>query len=74
VGETFAAMHARYRRLRSRSFYLHHYTEYMEVGDMDAAAEDVAALADEYAALDTGGSSAAAAPAGRLAPVGVGRS
>ena len=69
VGETLGAMHARYARLRARSFYLHHYTEYMDVGDMDAAAADVAALADESGALDAGGG---AGLAERLAPLGLG--
>jgi tubulin epsilon len=73
AGETLAAMHARFARLRARSFYLHHYTEYMDVADMDAAAADVAALADEYAALNVGGGGAAEGLSARLAPLGLGR-
>ncbi len=76
VGGTFATMAGRYAKLRARSFYLHHYSEYMEVADMDAAAEDVASLAEEYAAIDSaagGGAGSAEALAARLAPLGVGR-
>jgi len=58
VGTTFTAMHQRFAKLRQRSFYLHHYSEYMSVEDMDDAAYRIAALADEYAQLD----SRAAAP------------
>jgi tubulin epsilon len=52
VGQTFRDMHARFAKLRSRNFYLHHYTEYLEVGDMDHAAQQVASLAEEYAEIE----------------------
>jgi tubulin epsilon len=73
VGGTLGGISTRFNRLRSRSFYLHHYAEYMEVSDMDAAAEQVAALAAEYAALEgPDGGAAAAPPPERLTPMGVG--
>jgi tubulin epsilon len=73
VGATLGGISARYGRLRARSFYLHHYAEYMEVADMDAAAEQVTALAAEYGALEgPDGGAATAPPPERLAPLGVG--
>jgi tubulin epsilon len=53
VGTTFGTMHERFSKLRQRSVYLHHYSQYMSVGDMDEAAHRIATLADEYAQLDT---------------------
>jgi len=46
------AMCERYRKLRRRNVYMHHYTEYMEAADMDAAAESIEDLTAEYARVD----------------------
>ena len=53
VGTTFGTMYDRFSKLRQRGVYLHHYSQYMPVEDMDEAAYRIATLADEYAQLDT---------------------
>lgn len=59
----------RFDKLYSRSFYLHHYTQYIEQASFDCAREDVRQLVEEYRGLETGG--VQGAPATRLQPVGL---
>lgn len=70
VGATFSEMGARFRKLRSRNFYLHHYTQFMPVAEMDAAADNVTALAEEYGATEVR-TSGEGALVERLRPLGV---
>lgn len=46
------AMGERYRKLRKRNVYLHHYTEYMDLADIDGAAAAIDDLAGEYGRVD----------------------
>ena len=46
------AMTSRFQKLRRRNLYVHHYGEFMEIDDMDAAAGTIAELAEEYARVD----------------------
>ena len=46
------AMTSRFQKLRRRNLYVHHYGEFMEIDDMDAAAGTIADLAEEYARVD----------------------
>ena len=46
------AMTARFRKLRKRNLYVHHYAEYMSLEDMDFAAESIEELAAEYGRVD----------------------
>ena len=45
-------MTARFSKLRKRNVYVHHYTEYMELEDMDGAAATIQDLAAEYGRVD----------------------
>jgi tubulin epsilon len=47
------AMCERFGKLRKRNVYLHHYTEYMDLADIDGAAECIQDLGAEYGRLDT---------------------
>lgn len=49
------AMTARFSKLRNRNLYVHHYTEYMELEDMDGAAATIQELAAEYGRVDATG-------------------
>jgi len=46
------AMNERFGKLRKRNVYLHHYTEYMDLADIDGAAECIQDLGAEYGRLD----------------------
>ena len=46
------AMCQRYSKLRKRNVYLHHYTEYMDLADIDGAAASIEDLAAEYGRVD----------------------
>ena len=74
VGTTFGTMHDRFSKLRQRSVYLHHYSQYMSVGDMDEAAHRIATLADEYAQLDTRASQPESVLVERFSSLGLGGS
>jgi|TARA_B000000441_G_C21720765_1_gene338982 tubulin epsilon len=45
-------MNERFGKLRKRNVYLHHYTEYMDLADIDGAAECIQDLGAEYGRLD----------------------
>lgn len=62
------AMCERYKKLRKRNVYLHHYTEYMDLADIDSAAVSIEELAAEYGCVD-----AARAPdtVPSIAPLGI---
>ena len=47
------AMTSRFQKLRRRNLYVHHYGEFMEIDDMDAAAGTIVDLAEEYARVDS---------------------
>lgn len=51
MGGTAAALHQRFSQLYGRRLYLHHYTQYIEPAELDAASEAVASLADAYQQL-----------------------
>jgi tubulin epsilon len=46
------AMCERFQKLRKRNVYLHHYTEYMDLADIDGAAASIVDLAAEYGRVD----------------------
>ena len=48
-------MTARFSKLRIGNLYVHHYTEYMELEDMDGAAATIQDLAAEYGRVDATG-------------------
>ena len=52
IQKPLMVMGERFNKLRSRKLYLHHYTEYMELAEMDAAAASIADLAAEYGKHD----------------------
>lgn len=52
IAGTFTAMRDRFNKLYSRKFYAHHYEQYMEPGQFEAAAETVTDLIDQYQAVD----------------------
>ncbi len=52
MGATFAAMQQRFQQLYRRRLYTHHYTQYIELADLDAAFETVSWLADSYQQLN----------------------
>lgn len=60
MGGTAAALHQRFSQLYGRRLYLHHYTQFIDPAELDAASEAVASLADAYQQL--GASAAAAVP------------
>ena len=47
-----SAICERFHKLRRKKVFLHHYTEYMEVEDIDGAAASIGSLAEEYARVD----------------------
>jgi tubulin epsilon len=51
MGSSLAAIHARFSKLYKRRFYLHHYEEYMDVGEISESAQSVADLVQEYNSL-----------------------
>lgn len=67
-GIALGRTHSRFRKFRSRSLYLHHYTQALNLDDIDNAAGIVKDAADAYAALDAGQSSP---PEPRFRPVGI---
>ena len=52
IGATFADMAARFQQLYRRRLYTHHFEQYIELSDMEAAYEAVTWLADSYRQLD----------------------
>ncbi|KAI9095142.1 Tubulin/FtsZ family, GTPase domain-containing protein [Phlyctochytrium arcticum] len=48
ITETCRELHGRFRKLYTRKANLHHYTQYMDAGDITAAGENVAQLIAEY--------------------------
>jgi tubulin epsilon len=52
IGATFAAMQQRFQQLYPRRLYTHHYQQYIEVAEFDAALEAAAWLTDSYQQLN----------------------
>lgn len=53
INTTFENVLKRFHKLYSRKAHVHHYTEFMDLETMTAAAEGTASLADEYRMLDS---------------------
>lgn len=66
IADTFDAMLARFDKLYKRKLFVHHYEEFMDRSNFDAARETVASLSAEY---DAAGRSAPQ-PVVRMAPKG----
>lgn len=65
MGGVLGGMHQRFSQLYRRRLYVHHYEEYIEAAELEAAQEAVAWLADAYRQLD---SPSAAPDLARLRP------
>jgi len=63
VVPTFDSMRARFLQLYKRKAHVHHYTEYMEESQFDAAFEVIERLREDYSSWDAGGRRAVAAEA-----------
>lgn len=65
VRRTFATMQSRFKRLYRVRAHLHHYTEYMELSQVQEAVEQIQQLISDYDALSTASRSTVAASSSR---------
>lgn len=68
--ENLAAIHGRFQKLYRRKAHLHHYTQFIEEEDVEAASGTIVDLIDEYTALENTPPPEPGEGPGRFVPAG----